>query len=113
MAGAAPGQSLKCVLRSGRLERNSQSGRRRLVMPALLGLCFIGAVWIHVWLRLQVVHLGYVLSSASKLHNRLEQENRELKIELATMISPERLEAQARKRLGLVPPEKGQVIVLP
>jgi hypothetical protein len=29
------------------------------------------------------------------------------------MISPDRLEAQARKRLGLVAPEKGQVIVLP
>jgi cell division protein FtsL len=43
----------------------------------------------------------------------LEQENRELKLELATMTSPDRLEAQARKRLGLVPPEKGQVIVLP
>jgi hypothetical protein len=29
------------------------------------------------------------------------------------MTSPDRLEALARKRLGLVPPEKGQVIVLP
>jgi cell division protein FtsL len=57
--------------------------------------------------------MGYVLSTTSKLQNRLEQENRELKLELATMTSPDRLEAQARKRLGLVPPEKGQVIVLP
>jgi cell division protein FtsL len=68
---------------------------------------------IHVWLRLQMVHLGYVLSTATKLQNRLEQENRELKIELATMTSPDRLEALARRRLGLVPPEKGQIIVLP
>jgi cell division protein FtsL len=66
-----------------------------------------------VWLRLQVVRMGYVLSTTSKLQARLEQENRELKLELATMTSPDRLEELARRRLGLVVPEKGQVIVLP
>jgi cell division protein FtsL len=70
-------------------------------------------VLIHVWLRLQVVKTGYVLSSASKLQSHLEQENRELKIELATMTSPDRLESLARRRLGLVQPEKGQIIILP
>jgi cell division protein FtsL len=80
---------------------------------ALLATGLIVAVLVHVWLRLQVVQVGYVLSTTSKLQSRLEQENRELKLELATMISPDRLEAQARKRLGLVAPEKGQVIVLP
>lgn len=70
-------------------------------------------VWLHVWLRLQVVHFGYVLSTTSKLQSRLEQENRELRIELATLTSPDRLESQARRRLNLGQPEKGQVIVLP
>ena len=76
-----------------------------------LGL--IGVALLHVWLRLQVVHMGYVLATTSKLQNQLEQENRELKVELATLMSPDRLEAMSRKRLGLRPPEKGQVIVLP
>jgi len=57
--------------------------------------------------------MGYVLSTTSKLENQLEQENRELKVELATLTSPDRLEATARRRLGLMPPEKGQVIILP
>ena len=87
--------------------------RRRFVFGALLVLGLIGAVLVHVWLRLQVVRMGYVLSTTSKLQTRLEQENRELKVELATMTSPDRLEALARQRLGLVQPEKGQVVVLP
>lgn len=87
--------------------------RRRFFIAAVLALALIGVILVHVWLRLQVVHMGYVLSSASKLQSRLEQENRELKIELATMTSPDRLESLARRRLGLVAPEKGQVIVLP
>lgn len=87
--------------------------RRFFVIGALMSLVLIGVVLIHVWLRLQVVRFGYVLSTTSKLQTRLEQENRELKLELAKMTSPDRLEALARQRLGLVTPEKGQVVVLP
>lgn len=100
--------------REKRLARKDRAVRRRgLFAVALLALGLIGLVWLHVWLRLQVVHVGYVLSTTSKLQNRLEQENRELKIELATMTSPDRLEALARRRLGLKQPEKGQVVILP
>ena len=87
--------------------------RRQNVAVAFLALCLVVVALLHVWLRLQVVQMGYALSTTSKLQNQLEQESRELKVELATLTSPERLEAMARKRLGLVPPEKGQVIVLP
>ena len=75
--------------------------------------CLVSLALAHVWLRLQVVHLGYVLSTTSKLQGQLEQENRELRLELATLTSPDRLEALARSRLGLREPEKGQVIILP
>jgi cell division protein FtsL len=91
----------------------SAAARWRLLSGACLGLGLIAAVLLHVWLRLQVVRMGYVLSTGSKLQTRLEQENRELKVELATLTSPDRLEAMARQRLGLTTPEKGQVIVLP
>ena len=100
---------------SSKRERTDRSAkpRRYVVFGALLIFLLIGIVLIHVWLRLQVVRLGYVLSTTSKLQTRLEQENRELKLELAKMTSPDRLEALARQRLGLVTPEKGQVVVLP
>ena len=91
----------------------STASRWRLFLAALLGLALIAAVLVHVWLRLRVVRMGYVLSTTSKLQTRLEQENRELKVELATLTSPDRLEALARQRLGLSAPAKGQVIVLP
>jgi cell division protein FtsL len=76
-------------------------------------LGFVVILLLHVWLRLQVVQLGYALSSTAKLQAHLEQEQRELKIELRTLSAPDRLEAMARQRLGLAAPEKGQVIVLP
>ena len=113
--GIAARQSVK-TLRSQRRRVESAGWLHRprhvvLVVLSVLGL--VGVALLHVWLRLQVVHMGYVLSTTSKLQNQLEQENRELKVEIATLTSPDRLEAMSRRRLGLRPPEKGQVIVLP
>jgi cell division protein FtsL len=87
--------------------------RRENLLMALLAGSLVAISLVHVWVRLQVVRMGYVLSTGSKLQNQLEQEGRELKVELATLMSPERLESMARKRLGLQQPEKGQIIVLP
>ena len=87
--------------------------RRRVLRYGVVLFCFALVVLLNVWMRLQVVNQGYVLSATTKLHERLEQEQRELRVEHATLTSPERLEAMARQRLGLRPPEKGQVIVLP
>lgn len=109
---AAEGARLRVKRRSE--ARTPRSERHRHHWAVLsLSLCLVGVVLLHVWLRLQVVRMGYVLSTTSKLESQLEQERRELTVELATLTSPDRLEAMARKRLGLVAPEKGQVIVLP
>ena len=113
MAAAVSAQPRRIISAPRQRVERSGGKRRRLVVGALLGLGLIGTVLFHVWVRLQVVRMGYVLSTTSKLQTRLEQENRELKVELATMTSPDRLEALARQRLGLVQPEKGQVVVLP
>jgi cell division protein FtsL len=114
MASAAGAQSRAVTsTRRERPPRKARAGRRGILLLTVLAVGLIGLVWLHVWLRLQVVRMGYVLSTTSKLQSRLEQENRELKIELATMTSPDRLESLARRRLGLKQPEKGQVIILP
>jgi cell division protein FtsL len=84
-----------------------------VIAIAVLALGLVGVALLQVWLRLQVVHMGYVLATTSKLKKHVEQENLELKVELATLTSPDRLETLSRRRLGLKSPEKGQVIVLP
>ena len=113
MAGAVSAQTRKIASVKRELPHRTTASRWRIFFGVILGVGLIGVVLAHVWLRLQVVRMGYVLSTTSKLQTRLEQENRELKFELATLNSPERIEALARQRLGLVTPEKGQVIVLP
>jgi len=82
--------------------------RRALVLgAALVFLCML-----QVWLRLQVLHMGYELSAARRMQLRLEHEQRELEVELATLRDPGRLGDVARKRLGMTEPSKGQVVTL-
>ena len=90
-----------------------QERRRFLLSMSFLGCCVVGLALLHVWGRLQVVRLGYLLSTASKLRHQLEQENRELKLESASLTSPQRVEEMAAVRLGLKEPEKNQVVILP
>lgn len=67
----------------------------------------------HVWLRLKVVDFGYRLLTTRQLIEKLQQEEHELTIEVATLDAPGRLEDLARTRLGMMRPEKGQEAILP
>ena len=102
---------------SPRRQEKGRAGERdwigNFLATIFLVACLVSLALAHVWLRLQVIHLGYVLSTTSKLQGQLEQVNRELKLELATLTSPDRLEELARSRLGLREPEQGQVVILP
>jgi cell division protein FtsL len=88
-------------------------GSRSVLLPVVLSCLLVTLALLLVWQRLRVVQLGYVLSTAAKLERSLEQTHRELKLELATLTAPGRLEAMAQKRLGLKDPESGQVVILP
>jgi cell division protein FtsL len=89
-------------------------GERRLVRTLALGAALVVAITlVLVWVRLQTVHTGYRLSAARHLAHRLEQEQRELELEIATLTSPRRLEALARERLGMGPPAPGQIVSVP
>lgn len=82
----------------------------QLLPAAALCLLFVAVGVIHVTSRVMVVDAGYQLS-------RLEQEGRaltlthdKLRLELAYLKSPVRLERLAREQLGMGPPPAGGVI---
>jgi len=88
------------------------ANKKDLLLPILLSCALVGIALLLVWQRLRVIQLGYEFSTATMLGQRLEQGNRELRLELATLTSPKRLEVMVQ-RLGLREPVKGQVVVLP
>ncbi len=82
----------------------------RLAPPALVALCFAAVGIVHVSSRVLAVDVGYKLSRAEQLSRELQREHDRLKLELATLKSPARLEALAREQLQMVPPPAGAVL---
>ena len=80
--------------------------RRVTVFGALLLLLCL----LQVWLRLQVVDIGYQLSAARRMEERLDHERRQLRADLATLRDGGALADAARAKIGLAEPQKGQVV---
>jgi cell division protein FtsL len=87
--------------------------RAQIAWLALFVALGVGVALVHVWLRLQVVDLGYRLSATRQLIGKLEQEGHELTLEVASLEAPSHVEQVARSRLGMTRPEKGREAVLP
>ena len=80
------------------------------MLPVVLCWGLLAAVGIlHVASRSQVVDAAYRLSSLEAENRALLLDNDRLKLELATLKRPARLEALARTRLGMAPPEAAAV----
>lgn len=112
-ASAGPGQVARrsaSRTRSGAEMGRAERRRRMRVHLAAGGLVLLVGLF-HAWTGLRVGQLGYALSDARVLTERLDQELHELTIEYAAETAPARLESEARARLGLRPPAPGQVVV--
>lgn len=86
---------------------------RHLALLALaIALAFIGCSLFNVWAHHQVISLGYEISQASQEEQDLLQENKKLRLELAALKSPRRIENVALKELGFINPQKQQLIIV-
>jgi cell division protein FtsL len=70
------------------------------------------AALFYVWAQVTTTRLGYTVSQVSDTHRSLLEVNRGLRIEVAALRAPERLERLAIERFRLVPPKNEQVIRL-
>jgi cell division protein FtsL len=83
------------------------------ILPAALAVLLLAAVGVvHVTGRVMVVKVGYELSRLDAAGAALTRENDRLRLELATLKSPVRLEGIAKSKLGLAPPAAGTVFHL-
>ena len=89
-------------------------GRTRAASAAvtaiLLALPLAGLGIFHVWSRTRVLAAGYQLGRLEAEHRQLQADRDRLKLEVATLRSPGRLERYARERLGMAPPAPGTVV---
>ena len=95
---------------NSRLVKVEDPGRNREMKQFGTALaCLFLLVFTYAWQHFRAIEYGYQIESAKREFNNLTEMNRALRLEDASLRDPERIDVMAR-RMGLVPPEPGQVI---
>ena len=76
---------------------------------ACIGIVAASALAL-VWPHLEMVKIGYKVARLKKERDVLVQERRELRVEIAALRQLDRIEAIARKELGMVFPRPDQIV---
>ena len=71
--------------------------------------CLFLLVFTYAWQHFKAIEYGYQIESAKRELSEKTEMNHALRLEDASLRDPERIDVLAR-RIGLVPPEPGQVI---
>src|SRR6202166_2695442 len=97
---------------NSRLAKMEDPGRNREMKQFGTALAFLFLlVFTYAWQHFRSIEYVYQIESSKRELNNLTEMNRALRLEDASLRDPERIDVMAR-RMGLVPPEPGQVIRL-
>jgi cell division protein FtsL len=78
---------------------------RVVLLGGLIALC----AFLYAWQHFETIQLRYQLESLRGERAQATELNQELKLEIAGLRAPERIDVIARRQLGLTAPVPGQV----
>ena len=81
-------------------------------MKAVAFAAVTSLVLLFVWERVDIVRIGYHIERLKTQKVLLERERDELQVKLSGLTAPERIARLASDKLGMMQPEKGQVVVI-
>jgi len=79
------------------------------VVAIMVGLCL---VFVFVWERVDMVRLGYSIERLKTQKTLLERERDQLQVKFSALTAPERIAKVATDKLGLFPPQQGQIFIV-
>src|SRR5262245_41310866 len=88
-------------------EADSKSHRDYIVVTAL-GAVFLFGLFAYGWQHYRWIQYGYRIEEAQKKRDQLAEIARQLRLERASLRNPQRIDALARRELGMVVPAPGQ-----
>lgn len=78
-------------------------------MKTLTALAVLSILLLYVWERVDVVQVGYHIEQLKSKKVALERERDELRLKVSMLSSPDRIARAATEKLGMLPPQQGQV----
>lgn len=89
----------------------AQRGEMFPYILAVMVLLTIVSVF-HVWSRVRVIDLNLEIAEASRFLKESQEEQNRLRLEVASLKTPARIEAVAKGELGMALPTDQQVVVV-
>lgn len=112
-------EDVAAVTLLGRAIDNSQVVRevdprmsRDIWLLLLLVAALVGGLVLYAWPNLELREASRVKEQMSRERERLQEENRKLRLEKATLESLRRVESIATRELGLKPPPPESLLVI-
>ena len=75
-------------------------------------LVLMAVALFYVWSHIHMTELEYLVAAELSTKEKLVEEQTKLKVEIATLKAPQRLEAIAKEQLQMTYPTRDQVIIL-
>jgi cell division protein FtsL len=95
---------------NSRLVKVDDPQRKREMRMFSVSLCLLFAlVMLYAWQHFSAIEYGYKIEAMQSKRDNLVEANRLLRLDLAQLRDPERIDALA-KQMGLQSPEAGQVV---
>src|SRR6058998_1242634 len=92
-------------------QADAKSYRDYIVVTALATM-FLFGLFAYGWQHYQWIQFGYRIEEAQKKKEQLAEIGRQLRLERASLSNPQRIDAIARRDLGMVIPAPGQLVTL-
>ena len=90
-------------------EADSKSHRDYIIVTVLAAM-FLFGLFAYGWQHYQWIQYGYRIEEAQKKKDQLAEIGRQLRLERASLRSPQRIDSIARGELGMVLPAPGQLV---
>jgi cell division protein FtsL len=93
-------------------EEHKKTGEIKYSIYIVAALALMSVLLCYVASHLQMTKLEYQIAEESSRKERLIDEQKKLKVEIATLKSPQRIAAIAMEKLQMTHPDKDQVITI-
>lgn len=100
------------VLRQRVHPREDATGRIGYSTWIFVASILMAVALLYVWSHIHMTELEYQIAHELNNREQITEEQTKLKVELATLKSPRRIETIAREKLQMTYPERTQVIIL-
>src|SRR5262245_55943292 len=92
-------------------ETDVKSYRDYIVVTGLASMVLL-SLFVYAWQHYEWIQYGYRIEEAQKKKEQLAEAGRQLRVERAQLRNPQRIDAIARRDLGMILPFPGQLVTL-